>query len=163
MNTSFLLKYQQISIEQVTRRIKNLEKMFKHAIESANEEDDSKLNDEQKLLAKESTKRKNEILKMLNTQTMGQTLTVDKVQEVALNWMDLADKDGNGELDFDEFFEFFSKIEGIVVNEEEIRSIFNEFDGSGNGFLSVEEFARAIYQVVLADQDEYSDDYGLEK
>ena len=65
--------------------------------------------------------------------------------------MDLADKDGNGELDFEEFFDFFSKIEGIVVNEEEIKAIFNEFDGSGNGSLSVEEFARAIYQAVLAD------------
>ena len=65
--------------------------------------------------------------------------------------MDLADKDGNGELDFEEFFDFFSKIEGIVVNEEEIKAIFNQFDGSGNGSLSVEEFARAIYQAVLAD------------
>jgi len=102
-------------------------------------------------MIKETNKRKNEILNLLNTQTMGQTLTVDKVQEVALNWMDLADKDGNGELDFEEFFDFFSKIEGIVVNEEEIKAIFNEFDGSGNGFLSVEEFARAIYQAVLAD------------
>ena len=125
--------------------------MFKQAIENANEDDDSKLNDEQKIMIKETNKRKNEILNLLNTQTMGQTLTVDKVQEVALNWMDLADKDGNGELDFEEFFDFFSKIEGIVVNEEEIKAIFNEFDGSGNGFLSVEEFARAIYQAVLAD------------
>ena len=102
-------------------------------------------------MVKETNKRKNEILNLLNTQTIGQTLTVDKVQEVALNWMDLADKDGNGELDFEEFFDFFSKIEGIVVNEEEIKAIFNEFDGSGNGSLSVEEFARAIYQAVLAD------------
>lgn len=76
-------------------------------------------------MVKETNKRKNEILNLLNTQTMGQTLTVDKVQEVALNWMDLADKDGNGELDFEEFFDFFSKIEGIVVNEEEIKAIFN--------------------------------------
>ena len=102
-------------------------------------------------MVKETNKRKNEILHLLNTQTMGQTLTVDKVQEVALKWMDLADKDGNGELDFEEFYDFFSKIEGIVVNEEEIKAIFNEFDGSGNGSLSVEEFARAIYQAVLAD------------
>jgi hypothetical protein len=35
--------------------------------------------------------------------------------------------------------------------------MFEEFDGSGNGNLSVEEFARAIYQVVLAENDEYSD------
>ena len=137
--------------------------MFKQAIESANEDEESKLNDEEKVLAKETNKRKSEILNMLNTQTMGQTLTVEKVQDVALNWMDLADKDGNGELDFEEFFDFFSKIEGMVINEEEIRTIFTDFDGSGNGFLSVEEFARAIYQAVLADQDEYSDDYGLEK
>ena len=101
---------------------------------------------------------------MLNSQTSGQTLTIDKVQEVALNWMELADKDGNGELDFQEFYDFFSKIEDIVVTEQEIRQIFDDFDGSGNGYLSVEEFARAIYQAVLADQDEYSDDeYGLEQ
>lgn len=137
--------------------------MFKQAIESTNEDEESKLNDEEKVIAKETNKRKSEILNLLNTQTMGQTLTVEKVQDVALNWMDLADKDGNGELDFEEFFDFFSKIEGMVINEEEIRTIFTDFDGSGNGFLSVEEFARAIYQAVLADQDEYSDDYGLEK
>ena len=88
---------------------------------------------------------------MLNAQTSGQTLTVEKVQEIALSWMDLADKDGNGELDFGEFYDFFSKIEGIVVSEDEIRQIFNDFDGTGNGCLSVEEFARAIYQAVLAD------------
>ena len=80
--------------------------------------------------------------------------------------MELADKDGNGELDFQEFYDFFSKIEDIMVTEQEIRQIFDDFDGSGNGYLSVEEFARAIYQAVLADQDEYSDDedddYGLE-
>jgi len=87
---------------------------------------------------------------------------VESVQSIALNWMDLADKDGNGELNFSEFFDFFSKIEGIMITEAEIRQIFNDFDCTGNGHLSVEEFARAIYQVLLADQDEYSEDYGLE-
>lgn len=36
--------------------------------------------------------------------------------------------------------------------------MFNEFDGSGNGMLSVEEFARAIHQMVLAELETYSDD-----
>lgn len=72
--------------------------------------------------------------------------------------MELADKDGNGELDQGEFFDFFSRIEGMMVTKEEIEQIFKDFDGSGNGGLSVEEFARAIYQVVLADMDEYTED-----
>lgn len=72
--------------------------------------------------------------------------------------MELADRDGSGELDFNEFYAFFSEIESIMITEEEIKQIFEDFDGSGNGQLSVEEFARAIYQAVLADNDEYSDD-----
>lgn len=47
-NTSFLLKYQQISIESVTRRIKNLEKVFKQAMEQAADDEFSKLNEDQK-------------------------------------------------------------------------------------------------------------------
>lgn len=92
----------------------------------------------------------------MNAQTTGQTLTIEAVQEIALNWMELADADGSGELDYGEFHDFFSKIEGIVVTDDEIKQIFDDFDGSGNGSLSVEEFARAIYQAVLADMDDYS-------
>ena len=62
-----------------------------------------------------------------------------------MNWMELADKNGDGELDYDEFYEFFSHIETIQVHEDEIKQIFKSFDTSKNGFLSVEEFARAIY------------------
>lgn len=73
------------------------------------------LNEEQKLEMIQMKKRKNEILNTLNAQTSGQNLTIESVQEVALNWMELADKDGNGELDFEEFNDFFSRIEGIMV------------------------------------------------
>lgn len=34
--------------------------------------------------------------------------------------MELADKDGNGELDQEEFYDFFSRIEGMMVTKEEI-------------------------------------------
>ena len=47
--------------------------------------------------------------------------------------MEIADKDGNGELDFDEFYDFFSRIEDVILSEQEIKQIFNDFDGSGNG------------------------------
>lgn len=75
--------------------------------------------------------------------------------------MELADKDGNGELNFEEFYNFFSKIESMMLSDEEIRQIFTDFDSSGNGMLSVEEFARAIYQAVLAENDEYSEDHSF--
>ena len=138
-----------------------LETMFKNSQETEPEEFQG-LSEEDKLLLQEQKKKKSEILKMLNSQTSGQTLTIEKVQDIALNWMELADKDGNGELDFNEFQEFFSKIEDVILSEAEIKQIFDDFDGSGNGYLSVEEFARAIYQAVLADHDEYSEDYGIE-
>jgi Ca2+-binding EF-hand superfamily protein len=71
-----------------------------------------------------------------------------------MKWMELADRDGNGELDIKEFNEFFSKLEGCMISDDEIQAIFDDFDGSGNKMLSVEEFARAIYQVVLSEQED---------
>lgn len=35
--------------------------------------------------------------------------------------------------------------------------MFNDFDTTGDGQLSVEEFARAIYQNILAENEEYSE------
>lgn len=46
-----------------------------------------------------------------------------------------------------------------MISDQEIKQIFEDFDASGNGMLSVEEFARAIYQAVLAENDEYSEDH----
>tara|TARA_B110000285_G_scaffold127720_1_gene143912 strand:+ start:223 stop:330 length:108 start_codon:yes stop_codon:yes gene_type:complete len=35
--------------------------------------------------------------------------------------MELADKDENGELSYDEFHSFFSKIESMMISDEEIK------------------------------------------
>ena len=81
-------------------------------------------------------------------------MNIDDIQQIALQWMELADRDGNGQLDFVEFSEFFSKLEGIIVSDEEIEKMFKEFDMTGNGMISIEEFARAIYLVTgLAEKD----------
>ena len=47
--------------------------------------------------------------------------------------MELADKDGNSELNYEEFYTFFSKIESMMITDEEIKQIFEDFDASGNG------------------------------
>lgn len=88
--------------------------------------------------------KKAELLKAMNKQTSDQSLTIDSVQEIAMKWMELADQNGDGELDLKEFTEFFQKLDGFVVSDDEIKEIFDDFDGSGNRKLSVEEFARAI-------------------
>ena len=65
--------------------------------------------------------------------------------------MDIADTDGNGELDFEEFAEFFKNVECIRISQEDLRRIFNEFDTSGNQFLSAEEFASALFKTFMVE------------
>ena len=69
----------------------------------------------------------------------------DSAQELALNWMELADQDGNGTLDYKEFYNFFSKIQEFGMSDEDIKQIFDANDNNGNGNLDSEEFGLAIY------------------
>ena len=41
----------------------------------------------------------------------------DSAQELALNWMELADQDGNGTLDYKEFYNFFSKVQELGMTD----------------------------------------------
>ena len=59
-NTRFLLKYQQMSIETVTKRVKSLDTMFKETIQEVDEEFQN-LTDEQKEVLNQQKKKKNEI------------------------------------------------------------------------------------------------------
>jgi hypothetical protein len=38
-----------------------------------------------------------------------------------MDWMAIADADGSGELDIREFTDFFSKIEGLLLTQDEIQ------------------------------------------
>merc|ERR1711970_52468 len=97
-------------------------------------------------------------MKAINKQTSSQSLTVESVKNIAQEWMELADKDNSGTLDFKEFSDFFSKIEGTPVTQQEILTMFKDFDTSGDDQLSVEEFARAIYNMLLADNADYTEE-----
>ena len=65
LNTRFLLKFQQMSIENATKKIKSLEKIFKQAFEKADNDEDANLTDEQKLEKVKLTQKKNTIIQAL--------------------------------------------------------------------------------------------------
>lgn len=99
VNTRYLLKYQSISILKGNKRVKQLEKIVKDQFNSQTE-DEKNLTKEEKLERETLNRKKKDLLTMLNLQATGETLTVEKIQEIALNWIEIADKDGNGELDY---------------------------------------------------------------
>lgn len=52
---------------------------------------------------------------------------------MALDFVTLVDKHKTGQVEYDEFYEFFSNAEDIFLTDEQIRQLFFEFDDSGDG------------------------------
>ena len=65
--------------------------------------------------------------------------------DIAKKWMDIADTDGSGTIDLNEFKEFIAKIDKNIT-EDDIKQTFDAIDEDGNGELSVAEFGKAIYE-----------------
>ena len=82
--------------------------------------------------------------------------TPEKIAAHAISWVLLVDKDGNNSINLKEFHEFFHSMDGIFMSDNEIEQMFKEFDTSGNGELSVEEFARAITYAIVPDEPDDS-------
>ena len=62
--------------------------------------------------------------------------------------MNVADVDGNGVVDFDEFKDFINKLEDgqdEQSTEEGLKGIFESIDENGNGELTLEEFGKALH------------------
>ena len=159
LNTRYLLKYQSVNIDSLDTKITRFEKLFKDVFNKNDEQ-----TPEQAKALELKDKKKKELLSALSLQTKDSAaIDIENIQEIALDWMELADTDGNGLLDLEEFTAFFSQVEGVSISQEEIKQMFKDFDNNGNGALSVEEFARAIYKVVMSanseaggeDDDEY--------
>ena len=62
--------------------------------------------------------------------------------------MNVADVDGNGVVDFDEFKDFINKLEDgqdEQSTEEGLKGIFESIDENGNGELTIIEFGKALH------------------
>ena len=78
------------------------------------------------------------------------------------------DKDSSGRIDKDEFNDFFTSLDDMPVDDSQIEGLFNAFDKSGDGIISVEEFAQGMrkcvefYQEGKHSCDHYQGDYANE-
>jgi len=64
---------------------------------------------------------------------------------MANEWMEIADTDGSGTVDFGEYKEFILKL-SPESNEDELKEMFDGIDEDGSGELDIEEFGKAIYE-----------------
>ena len=73
--------------------------------------------------------------------------------EIADSWMEIADVDGNGTIDFDEIKELVQKLE-YTMEDDDLKTIFDEQDTDADGELSKEEFGNAVFSVLKANKSE---------
>jgi len=52
----------------------------------------------------------------------------ERIREIALDLMETIDFNKSGSIEYNEFYEFFSKLDDLEVNQEIIENIFKNFD-----------------------------------
>jgi Ca2+-binding EF-hand superfamily protein len=72
--------------------------------------------------------------------------------------MEVADIDGNGTIDVEEFKEMITKLDE-KFDESKASEIFGSSDADGNGKLSVENFGSALYECLklMKHEEQHSD------
>merc|ERR1712099_211637 len=65
----------------------------------------------------------------------------------------VADRDGSGQLDLQEFGRAVNTEMGLGLSAEEVQETFARFDGDSDGFVSIEELVREI--VAHHPEDDY--------
>jgi Ca2+-binding EF-hand superfamily protein len=63
-----------------------------------------------------------------------------------LEWVEVMDTDQSGNIEKEEFYNFFSDFDELALTDGQVEAMFSEFDISGDGSISCDEFARAIQQ-----------------
>lgn len=73
-----------------------------------------------------------------------------------LEWVEVMDTDQSGNIEKEEFYNFFSDFDELALTDGQVEAMFSEFDISGDGSISCDEFARAIqksFEKYLAQQE----------
>ena len=78
-------------------------------------------------------------------------LTPKMLQQTVMEWVEIMDQDQSGRIELPEFYEFFSSLDDMPLTDDQVQGLFNSFDRSGDGVISVEEFARAVQACLSRD------------
>jgi Ca2+-binding EF-hand superfamily protein len=118
--------------------------------EEAKHEEEAPVKKERVVLNKAQKKKlrdkKNKMLKNIQKQiSEGEEMDEEKTTDIATKWMEVADIDESGTIDFSEFKEMIGKLDD-TQSEETLKEFFDHQDSDNSGELSVENFGKALYE-----------------
>ena len=142
-NTRFQLGNQYSLSAFTLSKIRDVDQRLREAIQAARDEQQN-LTKEDKMAQLQLQAKKEQFYTLLNQQIGNINLSRDQLKQIAFDWMEAIDSDKSGRVEYEEFYEFFQKIDGVAFSDLEIRSMFDEFDRSGDGGIDTEEFARIL-------------------
>jgi hypothetical protein len=85
----------------------------------------------------------------------------ERIHEITMDMLFRIDLDHSGQIDYEEFYEFFANNDEFVVSNENIRSMFLEFDKDdkdSEATINLEEFAHAIKSALTYAREQPEDD-----
>lgn len=96
-------------------------------------------------------------MKKIRSAIDGGDLDEEGAKKIAVQWINIADIDGDGMIDFQEFKEFMAKIEDDneeKSTDEQLKEIFDSIDEDKSGQLDVDEFGKALHQCLQSGEGE---------
>ena len=98
--------------------------------------------------------KKNKLVKTVKEKIdAGEDMSSEETTDIATKWMDIADVDGSGTIDIDEFKDMISKLDDSI-SADKVKEIFDGQDGDGSGELSVEKFGIALHEALKMMKEE---------
>ena len=98
--------------------------------------------------------KKNKLVKNIKEKIdAGEEMSEQETTDLATKWMDIADVDGSGTIDIDEFKDMVSKLDESI-SADKVKELFVAQDGDGSGELSVEKFGVALHEALKMMKEE---------
>ena len=109
----------------------------------------------------EMSAAKGEFAKVIRKKFAGLDDTSDeRIHTITMDMIQRIDLDHSGQVDYEEFYEFFANNDEFIVSNESIRDMFQEFDKDTTdeeATINMEEFAAAIKSALYATEPNFGE------